>query len=382
LDPDARRDLLAHGESRWHAAGSLICDEGSAGDTLYIIESGRVAVFKDIGEQQPVPLGYRGPGEILGEMSIVGEQPRSASVFMDQGGRLFHIDAAAFSRLMNEHRTISWAILNVLNDRLQEADVVRSVKTREEETLSRQVVELTQETQRLAEAADARQETVELIVHDLRTPLAVVQGCLEILEPSVPEDEYEVIELAQRNSERVLDMLHQLLEAAQQEDIDHRLDLQPVDMRHLLAEALADIRTTAQSAQLDVTFDPADQLPLIVGDRAALRRVVGNLLQNATTYTPAGGHIQISARPREKAIEVSITDTGPGVPAEHRERIFQRFVRLPNSGGRRRGFGLGLYYCRQVVEAHHGHIWVEPGPGGTGSRFVFVLPLEKGETDD
>jgi len=97
-----------------------------------------------------------------------------------------------------------------------------------------------------------------------------------------------------------------------------------------------------------------------------------NLLDNALSYTPAGGSVVIAAVRGENEVEVSVTDTGVGVPPEHREHIFERFARVPGDQGRRRGFGLGLYLCRQVVQAHGGRIWVEPG--NVGSSLVFTLP--------
>jgi two-component system sensor histidine kinase KdpD len=108
-----------------------------------------------------------------------------------------------------------------------------------------------------------------------------------------------------------------------------------------------------------------------------LERVVLNLLENALSYTPTGGHVLIAAEAREREIEVSVTDTGPGVPAEYQETIFERFARVPGTRGRRKGFGLGLYSCRQIMQAHGGRIRVEPGPNHVGSRFIFALALDR-----
>ncbi|MBN1658607.1 MAG: cyclic nucleotide-binding domain-containing protein [Anaerolineae bacterium] len=384
LREEERRALASAAHSEWHPAGTLICSEGSHGDSLYIVESGCVAVLKDVGQSQPITLGTRGPGEILGEMSLIGEQTRSASLAVIQHGRLLRITAADFTALMNEHRGISWAVLNVLNDRLQEADAARSLKAREREALTRAIEHLSDETRRLTELADARQETIELLVHDLRTPLAVVNGCIEILESSVPETERAILEMAQRNNQRVLNMLDQLLETSRADSPEQAAVRQPVDLAQLLSEAVADAHTAAERAAIDLVLAPSPPLPTLHADAAALRRVLDNLLGNALAYTPAGGRVTVAATshgPADRSagahdtIGVSVTDTGPGVPAEHRERIFERFVRLPGTGGHRRGFGLGLYYCRQTIEAHGGRIWVEPGPNDTGSRFSFLLTV-------
>jgi signal transduction histidine kinase len=90
----------------------------------------------------------------------------------------------------------------------------------------------------------------------------------------------------------------------------------------------------------------------------------------------------VAAAERGGQVEVSVTDNGPGVPPQHREHVFERFGRVPGLEGRRQGFGLGLYFCRQVVQGHGGRIWVEPGPGDVGSRFVLTLPLEVRSDDE
>jgi signal transduction histidine kinase len=102
--------------------------------------------------------------------------------------------------------------------------------------------------------------------------------------------------------------------------------------------------------------------------------VLGNLVDNAISYTPAGGRVVVSATAKGTGAEVSVTDTGSGIPVEYREHIFDRFSQVPGAQGRRRGFGLGLYFCRQVVQAHGGQIWMESGPHDIGSRFFFTLP--------
>ena len=113
----------------------------------------------------------------------------------------------------------------------------------------------------------------------------------------------------------------------------------------------------------------------IQADRTLIQRVLVNLLDNALKYTPEGGQISVSGEPlHNDSVLVCVSDTGPGVPDEYREEIFQRFAQVPGAQGRRRGSGLGLTFCRLAIEAHGGKIWVEPRPGG-GSRFVFRLPL-------
>jgi signal transduction histidine kinase len=301
---------------------------------------------------------------------------------------LLAMGAAPFSALMTRQPAISWAVLSVLNDRIQEADTARMVIAQEEQDLARRVANLKGEAERLAELARVRQETIELLVHDLRTPVAVIDGCLQLLEASLSPEALEsvakVMALAERSTARLMALLEELLGAARQESGLSTLAREPFDLGDMLREAIESAQATARGAELTLSLalpEPAASGQpgaglTAMGDRTQVRRVVDNLVQNAISYTPGGGKIVVAAAPAGDEIEVSVTDTGPGVPAEHREIIFERFTRVPGIEGRRQGFGLGLYFCRQVIEAHGGRIWVEPGPGGVGSRFVFTLPRQ------
>ncbi|MGC9334279.1 MAG: ATP-binding protein [Anaerolineae bacterium] len=380
------RALLAATDTEHHPPGSVICRQGTEGRAVYLLERGRVAVMKEVEEGEPVMLGYRGAGEILGEMSLVSRQPRSASVVAVEDCDLLRIEADLFSALLKEHPGISWAVLSVLNDRLQEADEVRTNVLQEEQNLAQRVVRLTGEAERLAELARVRRETIQLVVHDLRTPLTVIDGCLQMLQISLTDQALasvsNILDLAERSSQRMMSLLEELLGAAYRETLGAEAVLEPVDVARLLQDAVAGARASAKGAHLALSLEAPAALPSFLGDRSQLHRVLSNLLDNAISYTPDGGSIVVGARHAGDHVEVSVTDSGPGVPKEHRELIFERFVRVPGIAGRRHGFGLGLYYCRQVIRAQGGRIWVEPAPGGVGSRFIFSLPIQGGNVHD
>lgn len=374
-----RRALTAKAREQRYAAGAVVCREGDPGDVLYIVESGRVAVVKEAGDGRPALLGYRGAGESLGEMSLVSQQPRFASLVAMEDTRLLCLDATALPSLMGEHPGISWAILNVLNDRLCASDVARTTILQEEQELTRRLKRLTDEAERLAGLAQVRQETIELIVHDLQTPLAVVDGCLELLRGALSEEALaetgHILDLAENSSGRLRSLVEELLAAARREASAMALTRLPVDLGRLLQGVVEGILPTVRQLGIGLCLEVPPDLPRPVGDTAQLERVVGNLLDNAVSYTPEEGRIVVAVEGQKGEVEVSVTDTGPGIPPEHREHIFERFTRVPGVQGRRQGFGLGLYFCRQAVQAHGGHIWVEPGPDGVGSRFAFTLPI-------
>ena len=161
------------------------------------------------------------------------------------------------------------------------------------------------------------------------------------------------------------------------EELD--LDLQSISLLPLITNTINRLGVLAEQYGITLEQDVPADLPSVQGDGKELERVLSNLLDNALKYTPEGGLITVAVRPVDGQVEVRVTDTGPGIPPEHRERIFDRWTRVPGSEGRRRGLGLGLAFCRSVVEAHGGRIWVvserydeERCPG---SAFHVVLPL-------
>ncbi|MDD3826758.1 MAG: ATP-binding protein [Anaerolineae bacterium] len=383
IEEEERVALLASAHLDQYPAGTVICHEGDAPDALYIVHSGRVAVLKEVQDGHPVLLGYRGPGEILGEMSLVAQQPRSATLVAMDDTALLHIAAPDFPHLTAAYPGIYRAMLSILSDRLQEADVARTTVVQEERGLAQRLEMVTGEAERLAEMARVHKETLELVVHDLRTPLTVINGCLDMLRHSLPHDTppavFQLLEISQRSTQRLTDLSECLLETAKREATKEELGHRPLNIGGLVENAVECSWAMARGSNVDLQIQVPPNLPAPQGDPAQLQRVLDNLLENAISYTPSGGQILIAALPVNGEVQVSVTDTGPGIPSEQRHRIFERFVRLPGARSRRDGLGLGLYFCRQVVQAHGGRIWVEPGPENVGSRFVFTLPVEQAQ---
>jgi signal transduction histidine kinase len=379
LEEQERVALLASARLARYPVGTVICHEGDPPEALYIVQSGRVAVLKEVEDGRPVLLGYRGAGEVLCEMSLVAQQPRSATLVAMDDTALLDIAAPDFSHLAAAYPGIYRAMLSVLSDRLQEADVARTAVMQEERGLAQRLEMVTGEAERLAEMARVRKETLELVVHDLRTPLTVINGCLEMLRQSLPHDippaVSQLLEISQRSTQRLTDLSECLLETAKSEATVEELGHRPLNIGGLVENAVECSWAMARGSNVDLQIQLPSNLPNPHGDPAQLQRVLDNLLENAISYTPSGGRILIAALSVNGEVQVSVTDTGPGIPLEQRHRVFERFVRLPGARARREGLGLGLYFCRQVIQAHGGRIWVEPGPENVGSRFVFALPV-------
>jgi signal transduction histidine kinase len=377
----ARLKELLHDEH--HPANTVIFREGMPGDVLYIIWSGRVAIVKDLEGETPTLLAYGEPGEILGEISLLENGPHSASVVAVEDTRLLHLSRADLQRLVSEQSPIGIEIMGALgkivSTRLRAADEARTSIVHAESRLARRVQQLATEREHLAELERLRQETTDLIVHDLRSPLNCIEASLELLQMVLPEDVLasctQIIDLALGSCRDVLELVDSLLEVASMESDELVLDLQPISLLPLIADTVNRLRLLAEQSDITLKLDAPAELPSIRGDRHRLERVVSNLLDNALKYTPKGGAITVAVRPANGQVEVRVMDTGPGIPPEYRERIFDRFTQVPGSEGRRRGLGWGLAFCRSVIEAHGGRIWVE-SEVGRGSTFAFTIPVE------
>ncbi len=360
-----------------YAPAEVVFAEGERGDAMALIWAGRVAVVRGPWEA-PVVLGYRGPGELVGEMALLEEAPRSASVVALEPLRLLHIDRAAFAELLDSNPAIGASIMTSLSARLREADNIRQADAQAGRELSRQVASLESEKEQLLESQRLRQETSDLIIHDLRNPLGVLLNVLQMLEMTLPAEtlqaNYQLLQIGSAAGERMRRLVDSLLDVSRMETGEAPLHLSEVDLGRLVQAAFERERLTWDEGRVRGACHVPPDLGTVVCDEERIDRVVANLIDNAIKYTPGGGQVTVAVEAQGDQVVLSVTDTGPGIPPEERERIFERFARLARDRSKRRGFGLGLAFCRLAVEAHGGRIWVEPGPGGVGSSFVLTLP--------
>ncbi|MCC6603139.1 MAG: cyclic nucleotide-binding domain-containing protein [Anaerolineae bacterium] len=361
-----------------YAAGEIVVREGQHGDIAYLIWSGRVAVVQ--GDfYNPASVNYRGPGEVVGEMSLIDNKPRSASIVALDDVRLLGIHRKDFFELLQIDPNFSTNMMEILSNRLRAAEELSRVNTAIGRELSAEVEELQSENEALRRLEQRRQELSELVVHDLRNPLGNLFSALNMLElvlpPDVLEANRELLEIARLSHLRMQDLVDSLLDIAQIEAGRPLGERKATHIPELMSEVTQLNAFALNKREMSLTLNFPPDLPPVWADPDQIRRVLTNLTDNAIKYSPKGGLLVVTAVPVDGMVEVSVLDAGPGVAPEEREHIFARFAQVEAGGIRPRGFGLGLSYCKLAVEAHNGRIWVEPGPDGVGSRFVFTLPL-------
>ncbi len=233
------------------------------------------------------------------------------------------------------------------------------------------------------ELAKVREETIHMLVHDLRSPLSVTLGSLQTidawLEMGRTEDVKRLLDLAHNGGQRMLQILNNLLDSYKFENGDVPLDLEPISVLPWLTDVKKQFTPAAANAGLTIEVDVVPGLPMIWADKEHMIRVLSNLVDNAVKFTPDGGRITLWAKQADdenNLILVGVTDTGDGIPPEQQSRLFVKFQQNTAARGRRQGTGLGLTYCKLVVEAHNGRIWVESdGIEGQGSTFLMLLPV-------
>ncbi len=220
-----------------------------------------------------------------------------------------------------------------------------------------------------------RRDFVANASHELRTPLTSIQGFAETLAGGglAPEDAERCLETILRNAARMRDLIDDLMELSRLENEATATELTRVDVARLTRELLVDLGKRLSSAELDAQLTTEDA-PDAWCDRGALEHVLENLLTNAIRYTDAGGQIRVGIEPKADLLEITVEDTGIGIPEQSRDRIFERFYRVDAARSRAVGStGLGLAIVRHLVQAMGGTIRVE-SEIGVGSRFIFTVP--------
>jgi NtrC-family two-component system sensor histidine kinase KinB len=237
---------------------------------------------------------------------------------------------------------------------------------------------------------ELRSELIGVASHELKTPLTTLRMTLLLLgeeAAALTPRQRELLETALLACQELRGTIDELLDVTRIESGQLRLDLAPVDLAALLGQVLRSLRPRFDDSRVAVQVVQDHESAMVRGDAARLGTVLSNLLTNALKYSPAGGTVTVRISSGQNArsapaalLQVTVTDQGPGIPAEFRERVFEKFFRVEHhlGGGPNgiHGTGIGLYLCREIVKAHGGSVHCEPGDGGVGTRIAILLPAE------
>lgn len=221
-----------------------------------------------------------------------------------------------------------------------------------------------------------RDDMTAMIYHDLRSPLGNIVSSLDMMSTLLPEDEgtlRSMLNIANNSTARIQRLINSLLDISRLESGQQVLEQQPVDPIALMIEAIRDVQPSITGRNQTLERKSASVLPLILVDVDMIHRVLINLMENASKFTPVQGRIEIQAETNGTHVKYSVRDNGPGIPESDRERIFEKFTRLRGKE-RASGLGVGLAFCKLAVLGHGGQIGLE-SEVGKGTTFWLTLPV-------
>jgi signal transduction histidine kinase len=232
-------------------------------------------------------------------------------------------------------------------------------------------------------AGEFREAFIDVISHELRTPITTILGLTQILSRPGRDDSAVsragLLEDVRAESERLHRLVEDLLVLSRAERGRLVVETEPLQPRRLLETLVAHEAPELPSIRIETVLEP--DLPVVGGDPTYVEQIVRNLLGNAAKYTPPGTSVVVDARRNGADVEIRVTDAGPGIPDASLQQVFELFYRDPDSARSVAGSGIGLFVCRSLVEAMGGRMWAIRPPGG-GSEFGFTLRVLEVEEED
>jgi len=245
-------------------------------------------------------------------------------------------------------------------------------------TLHEMYDRLRQENERVLHSDARRRDMVAGVSHDLRTPLTALIGQLETIRlkgASLPEEmRIRYFDAAMQNAGHLRRLTDSLAEIGRLDSPDLRASPEPIALGEFLDDIAARFRARADDAQISLTVDYAEGLPLVQLDAALMERALSNLLDNALRFTPASGQVQVNVVRSDQRVRIEVVDTGPGVSVEDQPRVFDRFFQGSRHREQRGSSGLGLAIVRRIAELHGGKAGLTSLPSA-GAQFWIELPL-------
>lgn len=353
-----------------YSSGEILFTEGSAADRCYIVLEGRVEVWRDYDETKPSLLGIHGPGHFFGELALLDELPRSATVVARENARVLFLYREDFRNLIRSHSSIALSVMVSISFMLRSSNEVflEDLKKRnlELESAYRELEEVHADRLR-NERLSTLGKFSSMILHDIRNPLSMIKGLLQLMILNIHEP--EKLESNVRNALTEVGRLENLAS----EFLDYsrgeiRLNLGVITASWLFKRTEESLRERFRSAGLTVAVDCSLEDPLLLDAERILRALL-NVADNARKAMSPGGILTLRAFPEEDANVFILEDTGEGMGPEVLAHIFEPFYSSSKAGGT----GLGMLIVKNVVEAHGGTVTVESEPG-RGTRVRLSLP--------
>ena len=367
IKPNEIEELIAFSKVRAYPPGAVLCRENAVEDRFYMILEGEVEVTKVINNSEIRLLKTLSAGDFFGEMALIHNAPRAATVSAKSALTTLELDKAAFDRVLHNSSSIAMAMVSEISDRLRSNDQLAV------DDLRMRASELAEAYQKLAEQELARREFLTNIAHELRTPLQVASGYLQMLQKGIMTGDQLTagIDTVTRNVQQIATLVNDILFL---QEMDLVLpEFQKVDMNEVAKSVSGIYNEKASERGISLHFKPNSLVPPVLGDFKSLERALTALVDNAIKFSPKGGDVEININLQDDQVKVAVKDHGIGIPQENMRRIFDRFYHLEkHEDNLFSGIGLGLAITRQVIEQHDGKLEVE-SESGKGTTFTMSL---------
>jgi signal transduction histidine kinase len=330
------------------AANQVIFKEGDAGDGIFFVKDGMVQISAVAGYGDSKVLSRIPPGELFGEMAVLDNQPRSASVMAEEPTTVYFISRTDMQMLLDRTPRLAGALAR---------EIIRRFRQFNREVL---------ESERLALIG----RFASSIVHDLKNPLNIIgiSADMAAMPTATPDSRQASTVRIRKQVERISNMVNELLEFTQGSHTNVVLAL--IDYKTFVEQLIVEIRPEVAIKLVTIEYlNPPPSVQLRI-DPQRLSRVFHNLIGNAADAMTTGGKVKLSFSQNDKEVITRLQDTGKGIAPEVIDRLFQAFATY----GKASGTGLGLSICKKIVQDHHGKITARNAADG-GALFEFSLPI-------
>ena len=389
LDQDELHEMAKLSHFNSYREGHVLCQEGADEDVFYIIAEGNVVVTQRLSDDEGERvLREGGKGSVVGEMALIQNAPRSATVRATSPCTALEMDKQDFETILRRSPRLAIDIIRITLDRIREND--------------RAAIEELQQTNKILRQLDRNKlEFIQVAAHELRTPLTVLKGYVDLLltlpDVNANTTVNNMLSGVSKGADRMHEIVNNMLDVSRIDSDTLEFAFVPVPLKHVIDNLVDNFKKDASARNIKLSTKHADNSPDIHANPGMIQKALQNLIVNAIKYTPDGGQVTVSTRATQlnnkiPGIEVAVQDTGIGLDPEHHELIFEKFyqvgdVALHSSGKttfKGGGPGLGLALVRGVARAHSGKVWVESighdEESFPGSTFYLQLPVNPTDT--
>ena len=384
LEDDELQQMADLTEICTYPADHVLCHEGAYEEVFYIVADGSVVISKKMNDKEGERvLRKLGRGALVGEMALIQNAPRAATVRTTTECTVLEMEKKDFETILSQSPRMAIDIIRTTLDRMRANDQMM-------------IADLQRTNQVLSQLDRNKLEFIQVAAHELRTPLTVLKGYVNVLRsfPDIKTNTAvsEVVEGIIKGADRMHEVVNLMLDVTRIDSETLKVASLPVPLKRVINDLVHDLAKAAVDRQIEITTLHAEDTPYIKADPTLISKALYHLIINAIKYTPDGGKVIVSTRPimmdgNIPGIEVAVRDTGIGLDVEHHDLVFEKFYQVGSvaihSSGKTAfkggGVGLGLAIVRGVARAHGGKVWVESAGHDEvqllGSTFYLQLPL-------